>query len=527
MDIDKNSEKKRNALFCVFLAVAVFSVYAVSLRYPFLWDDDISITKNPGFGTERYVRELFTGHFFNAGLESKFVAEGGFYRPIVGLSFIIDRFLWGMNAYGFRLTNILLHIFCTILLYFMMKRLSVSGQLAMLLSFLYGIHPVHIGSVAYISGRTDILRTLFMILGLFSWWDRKKGQCLIFFLLSLLSKEDAIVLPGVIMASDLIIDRRFSKGSLWLVLLGFAYVLFRKYVLAFSDSFAPGGGLLYIGTVVKSAFIYLRILVFPFDLHFERFQPLLKNMLFAVFYIALFLFLLTYAVRHLYKQKAALFAFCSFFLIFLPVSNLIPVYRSFRGVYIFMADHFLYMPLMFLCVLLGLLLSRKDIKSIKIINISALLTIYLLVFFFQYIAQWRDTEFFYKKICHRSLFPYRAYNNLAAYYEQKGDSDCLLYLEKLKKIMPGDYEFYYVIKANWYYFHEKNIRKAIETFEDGLRNGVKNKQFYFKLGLLYFELGDKGSIENAEKNFLIYNEYYKNNKDVLIYFNKINNILKK
>ncbi|MBN1522390.1 MAG: tetratricopeptide repeat protein [Candidatus Aureabacteria bacterium] len=484
-------ERKKDSLAALLIFFVILSLYFVSLPYPFLWDDEVSLTQNPGFGTPRYVREIFTKHFFDAGLQQKFSPQRGFYRPLVGLSFLLDRLIWGMQAYGFRLTNIILHAATCIAFYFLFKRLNFSPGISFLCTFIYAVHPVHIGSVAYVSGRTDVLRTLFMLLAFLSYWDRKLLPSFVFSVCAFLSKEDAVVLPGLFFASDIILKKKFSKTVIPYLLLIPAYMLFRRYYLNAHDLHGMKTSFFYYATLAKSVFVYLRIIVFPFDLHFERFHPIVTSFVSGAYYILAFFVLFFLALKISWNRPVALFSLISFGVVFLPVSNIVPIYYRYSDVYLFLSDHFLYMPLMFIILFtLSLMPPLKIITRTFVLASYIVLCAFFLFFFATSIRVWRDKEIFYKDIIKKSAFPFRAYNNLAAYFEKRGDSRCLEYLKKLKKIMPPDYVYYYIVKTHWHYFQEHDLEKTIQTFEEAIGNGVRVPLVYYGLGDVWFEKGD-------------------------------------
>jgi len=319
---------------------------------------------------------------------------------------------------------------------------------------------------------------------------------LVFFMCSLLSKEDAVAFPALIILSDIFLERKFSWKASPFIVITAGYLVFRRYFLHFHDIRHLEMNLLYLGTLAKSFFIYIRIIFAPFDLHFERFLPVLKKGLTAYTYIALFTLGLVLLMSIYRKHRVVLFSVLAFFAVFFPVSNIIPIYSHYRKVYIFMADHFLYLPLMFVLVLTAIFINRlfQDKNPFVLYLGMGIISIYLLFFHFVHIRIWKDEETFYNHVSKKSAFPFRAYNNLAEYYQRKDDPRCLQTLEKMRQIMPADNIYYYIVKANWYYFNEKNIDKAIQVIEDGLDKGIEKSSIYFLLGDMHFE---KGNIRKA------------------------------
>lgn len=148
------------------------------------------------------------------------VKEGGYYRPLIGLSQYLDKVLWGMNTQITHLENILLHVFnvcclfCLVRITFPEKSQISSEYTAFLTALLFAVHPVVTESVFWYSGRTDLLATALIMPALCALmvWQKAKGKnwllvlTSVLLLLALLSKESALaiilVLPLFFVSSD-------------------------------------------------------------------------------------------------------------------------------------------------------------------------------------------------------------------------------------------------------------------------------------------------------------------------------------
>ena len=219
------------------LAVALIAVatFARTLGFALVWDDP----KLLGVLAE----QLATGGL--AGLlASDFRLDPavplGFYRPVTMLSLGFDRALGGGVAWPFHLTNVLLHALASALLFRVLRRLDVEARLALAGSALFAVHPVHVESVAFVSGRTDLLAANF-VLGAVLLWLRDRGDgrgaglgrvaagsALV--ALGCLSKEVALVLPAVLVAWDALLPGaapawRTRGRAGWLVGMGAAIAL--------------------------------------------------------------------------------------------------------------------------------------------------------------------------------------------------------------------------------------------------------------------------------------------------------------
>lgn len=146
-------------LQCLLIAVAVLIVFSPAVFAEFSNIDD---------------QKMVTGlrRVENFDLVSVFIpgAGGGlYYRPIISLSFLFDRFVFGVSAPWMHIHNILIHLANTLLVFLLARRTTVQelGEKSLLpltVSLLFGLHPLSTESVNWISGRTDLLSGFFLLL---------------------------------------------------------------------------------------------------------------------------------------------------------------------------------------------------------------------------------------------------------------------------------------------------------------------------------------------------------------------------
>src|SRR6187397_1792194 len=161
------------------------------------WDDEYYVVQNA----------LLRGPDW-AGIFSKSVVSN--YHPVTIATLAANYAMTGLDASSYLISNLLLHLINTGLVFYFSwlisgKRLWVAAFSAVV----FGIHPMHVESVAWVSERKDVLYTLFFLLSLIQYWrflsDGKNKNliyCFLFFVLSLLSKPAAIVLPLILFLLD-------------------------------------------------------------------------------------------------------------------------------------------------------------------------------------------------------------------------------------------------------------------------------------------------------------------------------------
>jgi hypothetical protein len=128
-----------------------------------------------------------------------------FYRPIITLTYWLDRRLWGSNPAGFHLTNLAWHLLTVLLAYTLLRRAGIGAGLSLAGAALFGVLPSHAEAVAWVQGRVDLVASALFLAAtcaavrlraqptLLAWFGSLLG-----FMLALLAKEPAVVLPAVL-----------------------------------------------------------------------------------------------------------------------------------------------------------------------------------------------------------------------------------------------------------------------------------------------------------------------------------------
>jgi len=177
------------------IIVAVAMVYLPVLRGDFVWDDFLLITGNPLLQNFSGLVEIWSG------------GRTADYFPLTNTIFWIEHHLFSANATGYHAVNILLQIANALLVWRLLTRLNIPG--AWLAGLIFGIHPVHVASVAWISELKNLLAMFFALLSVLCFLELD-GQrlrnsvtayaaSLVFFALALLSKTQVVFLPFVLL----------------------------------------------------------------------------------------------------------------------------------------------------------------------------------------------------------------------------------------------------------------------------------------------------------------------------------------
>ena len=202
--------KKRNwsTFYLVGILIATGLIYSASLKGDFLsYDDTENITGN------MLIRDLSPG-----SLPAFFKSTSLYmYSPVTFLSYALDYKLAGMDAFYFRLTNLLLHLMNVLLVFLLGMKLFKRSGLSLIMAALFALSPVNADTVAWISARSNLLATLFFLLSLLLYLDYLKnknylfyGLSIVAFLLSLFSKSAVVMLPFTLFLLDYLFARKLN-----------------------------------------------------------------------------------------------------------------------------------------------------------------------------------------------------------------------------------------------------------------------------------------------------------------------------
>jgi Flp pilus assembly protein TadD len=195
------SAKKQILIVYVVLAVVTLAVFWQVNRYNFInFDDNLYVTRNSR------IQSGITLEGFRWALGTKY---SGLWNPLVWLSFMLDYQLYGLNADGYHLTNLILHIFSTLMLFWLFHRMTGAVWKSAFVAAVFALHPLHVESVAWIAERKDVLSAFFWMLTLCLYVNytekpviRRYLLVLLFFVCALLSKPMVVTLPIIMILLD-------------------------------------------------------------------------------------------------------------------------------------------------------------------------------------------------------------------------------------------------------------------------------------------------------------------------------------
>ena len=239
--------------------------------------------------TNNAIVQEFSGENLS-GMFSDF--QAGLYQPFTMLSLAIDYQLGGGKPFAFHLTNVLLHLLNTILVFVVVRRLMNEPRIALIAAALFGVHTLHVESVAWITERKDVLYALFYLLALWQYMVYIESQklknlafALILMVCSLLSKGMAVALVPTLFLIDLYLGRSKELKKVLLEKLPFfAVALFFGWLALQGQSSSEAmAGDLGQGTTRQIAFagyafwVYLAKMLVPIKLSAVYSYPLAQG----------------------------------------------------------------------------------------------------------------------------------------------------------------------------------------------------------------------------------------------------------
>jgi tetratricopeptide (TPR) repeat protein len=218
---------KTDVTIALVLALVTLGLYGPVLGHAFIdFDDDLYVTANP------MVQQGWTWHVLAWAWTTGHASN---WHPLTWLSHITDCSLFGLEPAGHHAISALLHTANTLLLFLLLRWMTGAVWRAAIVAALFGWHPLHVESVAWVAERKDVLSTFFFLLAIWAylryaeefnppsprlWRARVQGSkfkvfyglSLLLFACGLMSKPMVVTLPFVLLLLDYWPLERFGPG---------------------------------------------------------------------------------------------------------------------------------------------------------------------------------------------------------------------------------------------------------------------------------------------------------------------------
>ena len=548
----------RSYLSALFIFLFSFALFSPSLLNDFVWDDVEVISKSQvSFDASNIVNVIVPPVDENK--------RARYYRPAVYASMVSDYSAWGVSPLGFHLSNIIFFSVSAVLFYFMAFsiltgfRKDYAGPAAFVSALLFTAHPIHVESVSWVAGRTDVLCGLFFFMAVLSHVSSHRLPWILIltalsFTLSLLSKEVAVTFIAVALVYDLL-SRNFIKRSsipryliyiailiLYLYLRGRAFVNMPEIGDAVIADAAPeiGNGseadyavsktAVYIEalkTLSNAALVYVSKLIFPYNLNaFISSVP--KEIYYTLASAFLAFILLALSAWSIVKKENVTGFSILWVLVTLAPSLAVAVYPIASTP---MAERYLFIPSAGFCLLAGYILvsaGRKEELKRPAWALGIIIILAFTLLTFERQSVWRGDLPLWRDVVLKSPYHPLPHTNYGLALSKEGAYDEALrhyriaLLPEMKDSPRGK-----SVTANnlgLLYIDTEDYPRAESWFYKAREFDPGNGRTYYHLGLIYFIKGELGgsraSYDKAEK-------YLRQSLDRYYRFGKANLLLAK
>lgn len=200
----------------VLVCAITFVAYLSTLSFGFVYDDKPVIQDNFVIRSWSLLAR-YLAHKIPANLAPP--ASGSFFRPITLLWLRLNYATFGANPAGWHFAMLMGHVLMSYLVFLVVEKLTNNRQTAVIAGILFGLHPVHVENVAWLSSVSDLLVSIFLLASFLAFLNYRDGKRLwiaasaLLFGLALLSKETAGVFPFLILGFAVMFARRLAMGN--------------------------------------------------------------------------------------------------------------------------------------------------------------------------------------------------------------------------------------------------------------------------------------------------------------------------
>lgn len=481
----------RQSLTISLILGLTFLAYSPVLFHEFVnLDDTNHIVQNPQI---RSLSPENLGKIFASSVQKTYI-------PLTIFSFAVEYHFVGLNPFLYHLNNVLLHLLVVFLVFRLGMALGLSEKGACVAAFIFGLHPMHVESVAWVTERKDVLYSAFYlgaVLSYLSFLRTKKqgdyGISLLLGFLSMLAKPMALSLPLILLLCDW-----FTKGSLkkedWLNKVPYGLFIVPLALVTYSmsaDLVAKSAGSSPLFRFWAAAF-YLKKFLWPAVLVPHYVPPLPPSIFRFEYWSSVLVIGASVLAFWKWPQKWLRFAFLWYILsIFFLLNFDHPRFMQ------MVADRYMYLPSAGFCFLAGYTVekiregryfsSAAGKRAVFICLIGAAL--FLSIKTFLQAGIWKNSLALWNYTIARSPESFLAFNNRGRVYEHRRQFDLAMadYKEAVR-INPT----YAKTHKNMGMIYEGmgDIEAAIEAYSKAIQINPNFSGAYNNRGLLLQKKGD-------------------------------------
>jgi tetratricopeptide (TPR) repeat protein len=501
------SPQRQKLIVCIILTLATLAVFWQVHQFDFTnFDDNMYVTEN------YHIHSLISLE----GIRWAFsIRYGDLWYPLVWLSFMFDYQLYGLNAGGYHLTNLILHILSALLLFWLFCRMTGAVWKSAFVAALFALHPLHVESVAWIAERKDVLSAFFWMLTLclYVYYTEKpvirRYLLVVFsFVCALMSKPMVVTLPVIMILLDYWPLKRFElkktessltkgahrKGLLWLLWEKIPFFVLSA-VLAAVTIYTPSNNIpskilpleARIANAPAAFVTYLEKTFWPHDMAaFYPFPDKLPAL--QVMVAALLIVIITTIVIIMVKRLPYLFTGWMWYSITIaPVIGIIQISVC------AMADRYHYIPSIGIAVMLAwgipALIKSEEIR--KKVLLPAGITFLAIMAFLSWnqCGYWKNSFILWNHALRVTKDNPLADNLLGSAMFEKGKSREAIYNYNKALLLAPDYIYAYLNRGDAY-AKLGQYPRAIDDYNEAIRLKPDFVYSYSRRGIAYFMQGE-------------------------------------
>ena len=481
-----------------------------SLWNDFACDDDRQVLNNELIKSLANLPRQFTssGWAFITG-DISFTADS-YFRPLFTSLLTINYAIFGIEPWGWHLVNVIVHAGVTALVFLVIREVTERKRTGLIAASLFAVHPIHAESVAWVSGVTDPLMSLFVLSAFYFYLRYRKRSgwlylalALLLYFFGLLTKETAIALLPVIVCCELFCitgSLSFKQRAVRLVwLLGLfslptvIYFLMRAHALG--SLFFSGPARNPLGPIFKTIPLvvlkYLSLVFIPHGYSYQHYTALVGSVASAEFIGPLLLLASMTAAIIWVRSRELTLAFVWFIATLAPALG---VLRHLEPAYL-VQERYLYLPSVGACLAVALgiewLVARKYFASratIVAASVTSLLVIALGLASFRQNMYWSNSINVYRRCVAVNPQSSASHTILSRIYFDAGrsreaDAETRQALELDRNNIAAYMNLSYYARASG------KLDKAIEYIEQAVSTVSENPMTRYDLATAYLNLG--------------------------------------
>jgi tetratricopeptide (TPR) repeat protein len=411
----------------IFLSLLIIALYWRVNGYDFVSLDDSFIYNAPQLKNGLSITNILWA--FSNDVTTLWI-------PVTWISFFLDYEIYGMNPGGYHITNVILHICNTLLLFSILYKITEKKWQSFFVAALFSCHPIHVESIAWITERKDVLSTFFLMLFFHSYLKYTKKEnigsylcAMLFFFLGLMSKPMLVTVPVVLILLDYWPLSRFEKnGTLKIFLEKIPFLNFSLLVSLKTIFIQLNAGALvsfesiniinrienavtsYIAYLVKLLLPINLAVVYPYEQSFSLWEVFVKFVIFVA--------ITTLALKAHKKHPYLIVGWLWY------VISLVPVIGLFQSGAQSLADRFVYIPFIGIYIILawGIPHFLQVLKTPRIVAFAIffmVLPVLSTLTWFQ-VSYWRNSSTLYAHTLAVTDNNWLIHNNYGMVLEEKG-----------------------------------------------------------------------------------------------------------